>query len=285
MKLHGGDINVHSEGEGQGSTFYIDLPIARISKKKNSLTTIHGMIHDLELGLLTTAGGHTSSKSHDKEDEGIITDRLLQQISSTPVQTPPPSLAIIPSKPKPSRPRRILVIDDSQVNRKMLRNFLRTFCSVCDEGVDGQDGIEKFQASVVRLQQQQQQQEERSADGEEEHHNQLSSSITEDGAVLINVLSSTTINNNNNSNSNNNCCNAIRCTNYYDLIITDYLMPRMNGIEVVTKLRANGYAGKIIGLTGGAEQDMLDAFYKAGVDKMLMKPIQGNILQSTVQGN
>lgn len=35
MKLHGGKIGVMSDGEGQGSTFYIDIPISKIERGSN----------------------------------------------------------------------------------------------------------------------------------------------------------------------------------------------------------------------------------------------------------
>jgi len=35
VKLHGGKIGVTSDGEGQGSTFYIDIPISKIERGSN----------------------------------------------------------------------------------------------------------------------------------------------------------------------------------------------------------------------------------------------------------
>ena len=35
MRLHGGKIGVQSEGEGQGCTFYIDIPISKIDRGSN----------------------------------------------------------------------------------------------------------------------------------------------------------------------------------------------------------------------------------------------------------
>ena len=71
-------------------------------------------------------------------------------------------------------------------------------------------------------------------------------------------------------------------SNYYDVIITDYLMPRMNGLELVKQLRSNGYTGQIIGLTG--DTDMQAAFEEAGANHLLTKPVQGKVLLETVQG-
>ena len=35
MKLHGGKIGVMSDGEGNGSTFYIEIPISKIDRGSN----------------------------------------------------------------------------------------------------------------------------------------------------------------------------------------------------------------------------------------------------------
>ena len=70
----------------------------------------------------------------------------------------------------------------------------------------------------------------------------------------------------------------------YDMIIMDYWMPEMNGLETVQVLRAKGYGGKIVGLTGNTEKAMNDQFRAAGVDLVLTKPYQGIDLVELFQG-
>ena len=58
-----------------------------------------------------------------------------------------------------------------------------------------------------------------------------------------------------------------------DLVLTDIMMPRMNGYELTAWLRAEGFKGPVIGVTAatvGAEREQLLA---AGVDSALPKPL------------
>jgi signal transduction histidine kinase/ActR/RegA family two-component response regulator len=60
--------------------------------------------------------------------------------------------------------------------------------------------------------------------------------------------------------------------NLFDLVITDYLMPRMNGLEMVAQLRAQGYDHPVI-LTSGRLQDVSPAERaKVRIDGVLGKP-------------
>ncbi|MFC1495906.1 response regulator [Candidatus Margulisiibacteriota bacterium] len=57
----------------------------------------------------------------------------------------------------------------------------------------------------------------------------------------------------------------------FDLLITDYEMPGMNGDEVIRKYKESGQGGLIIGHSG--DSDNLDFFYKAGADLAGVKPL------------
>jgi signal transduction histidine kinase/CheY-like chemotaxis protein len=58
----------------------------------------------------------------------------------------------------------------------------------------------------------------------------------------------------------------------FDVIILDDNMTYMNGSEAVKILREYGYEGLVIGLTGSALEEDLNAFCAAGVDYALPKP-------------
>lgn len=64
----------------------------------------------------------------------------------------------------------------------------------------------------------------------------------------------------------------------FDIFIVDWMMPEMDGIELVRKLRAEGNRALIIMLTAKSEEeDLIDAF-DAGVDDYLTKPFSSREL-------
>jgi two-component system copper resistance phosphate regulon response regulator CusR len=60
--------------------------------------------------------------------------------------------------------------------------------------------------------------------------------------------------------------------NDYDLVILDILLPRVNGLEVCARLRADGVAYPILMLTARGEPDERVAGLDAGADDYLPKP-------------
>jgi two-component system chemotaxis response regulator CheY len=63
------------------------------------------------------------------------------------------------------------------------------------------------------------------------------------------------------------------CPKAFDVVITDYQMPEMSGLELVTRLRALPFLGKILILTSGVSNEVDEAFQKLKVDNVLNKPI------------
>lgn len=174
----------------------------------------------------------TTNDNEDVMEKNRRSSSITATIAAAPTVLPTPII---------QQPHyRILIVDDSPVNRKMVRNFLRDFCEICDEANDGIEALEKFQSSIAKLANLKQQPQATQA--------------------------------------------VIMKEQYYDLIITDYLMPRMNGLELTEHLRNFGYANPIIGLTGNTESNMIEVCMKTGITKLLIKPIQGKELQSVVRG-
>lgn len=50
-------------------------------------------------------------------------------------------------------------------------------------------------------------------------------------------------------------------------------MPRMDGMQTTHELRAMGFKGLIIGVTGDATEEDIRTFKEAGADAVLPKPI------------
>jgi CheY-like chemotaxis protein len=59
----------------------------------------------------------------------------------------------------------------------------------------------------------------------------------------------------------------------YDIIFMDHMMPRMDGIETVRRLRERGYMGAIVALTANAIVGNNEMFMQNGFDGFISKPI------------
>ena len=69
----------------------------------------------------------------------------------------------------------------------------------------------------------------------------------------------------------------------YDAIILDVMMPKMNGIEVLQKLRAEKVSAPIMMLTAKGETDDRITGFNAGADDYLPKPFDPDELLSRVR--
>jgi PAS domain S-box-containing protein len=73
-------------------------------------------------------------------------------------------------------------------------------------------------------------------------------------------------------------------TEDYDLILTDYFMPKLTGVEMTERLRRQGYKGPIIGVTAATIGKERQELLSAGADIVLPKPLNANVvLQSLIQ--
>ena len=65
----------------------------------------------------------------------------------------------------------------------------------------------------------------------------------------------------------------------FDVIITDHNMQRVTGLELVRRLRARDYAGKIIVLSAHLTEENIKAYEDLKVDMFLAKPFDIEELQ------
>ena len=72
-------------------------------------------------------------------------------------------------------------------------------------------------------------------------------------------------------------------TNTYDGIILDVMMPKLDGIQVLRRLREDGIAAPIMMLTAKAEKDDRIAGFDGGADDYLPKPFSPDELLSRVR--
>jgi two-component system chemotaxis response regulator CheY len=65
----------------------------------------------------------------------------------------------------------------------------------------------------------------------------------------------------------------------FDLVLVDWNMPEMNGLEMLKQLRAEGYDGvKVMMVTTEAENDFIIRALDAGANEYLMKPFDDEAL-------
>ena len=65
----------------------------------------------------------------------------------------------------------------------------------------------------------------------------------------------------------------------FDVIITDHRMPRMNGLDLVRRLRVRKFEGKIIVLSAHLTKENKQAYEELQVDMMFAKPFDCEELQ------
>lgn len=74
--------------------------------------------------------------------------------------------------------------------------------------------------------------------------------------------------------------------NSYDVILTDWNMPNMNGLDLVKKVRSEGSHLKtpiIMITTEGGKSEVITAL-KAGVNNYIVKPFNAEVLKEKLDG-
>ena len=59
----------------------------------------------------------------------------------------------------------------------------------------------------------------------------------------------------------------------FDLLITDHHMPRMDGLELVTRVRELPFSGKVLIFSSELSPSVSDAYNELKVDRILFKPV------------
>lgn len=69
----------------------------------------------------------------------------------------------------------------------------------------------------------------------------------------------------------------------FDLVITDHHMPRMNGVELVSQLRAVPFRGRIVVFSSELSPTVADDYRKLGVDRICYKPVMPSALRDIIR--
>jgi two-component system capsular synthesis sensor histidine kinase RcsC len=72
-------------------------------------------------------------------------------------------------------------------------------------------------------------------------------------------------------------------THPFDLVLSDFTMPNMDGPESVAGMREAGYTGPVFGVTGNQLQADIDLFIAKGADKVIAKPLKLPALKQAIQ--
>eukprot|EP00607_Mallomonas_marina_P008896 CAMPEP_0182422496 /NCGR_PEP_ID=MMETSP1167-20130531/8215_1 /TAXON_ID=2988 /ORGANISM="Mallomonas Sp, Strain CCMP3275" /LENGTH=569 /DNA_ID=CAMNT_0024600627 /DNA_START=547 /DNA_END=2256 /DNA_ORIENTATION=+ len=78
---------------------------------------------------------------------------------------------------------------------------------------------------------------------------------------------------------------AMDCGNPFHVVLMDYQMPIMDGPTAAKKMREIGYVGKIYGLTGNALNRDIDYYLSQGADEVFTKPISIKKLDHVILAN
>jgi len=68
----------------------------------------------------------------------------------------------------------------------------------------------------------------------------------------------------------------------FDLVITDHHMPAMNGLELVTRLREQDFAGKILVFSSELSAAVAADYTRLKVDHILYKPVYPSVLRQVL---
>ena len=121
VDLHQGEISVHSEGLGYGSSFTVELPMERISVCRSRAPVV------------------TSSRAVENS-VFIPRDIPLPLAQECPLE----ETVEIQTRIQSSKPvYRLLIVDDSPLNRKMLVRTFKMSGHICDEAEDGMIAVAK----------------------------------------------------------------------------------------------------------------------------------------------
>ena len=178
VDLHEGVISVFSEGEGLGSTFTVQLPMQQPSKAARTplmSRRLQPIVDDLDRRKRSVMHVHSLSQQGQKSRVNSLSQQgkksrvnsLSQQGQKSihEVQTPTAlqtnntttndiynsitewRLAAEQSPTPPQQQQqatyRVLMVDDSTMNRKMLGKLLRSVGHECDEANDGDVAVAK----------------------------------------------------------------------------------------------------------------------------------------------
>jgi DNA-binding response OmpR family regulator len=69
---------------------------------------------------------------------------------------------------------------------------------------------------------------------------------------------------------------------HYQILMTDHLMKKLNGLELVDKLRKTNFHGRIVVLSAYLTGELVESYRKLGASKFIPKPFDLTELRAAV---
>ena len=134
IEQHGGKLTISSEGLGKGVTFTFEVPV----------------YHEPQPGAFCDARSDTSGSTRE-----LLAGCSASQAGTIATPAGPslqPDAAHRPSIPflEQAAPTRVLVVDDSPFNRKMLCRLLASKAYLCEQAEDGSDALKVYIGMLER---------------------------------------------------------------------------------------------------------------------------------------
>ena len=137
VDLHQGKINVHSDGEGKGSSFIVQIPMIRRAVPDALRRPLIKRQMSFSVERCSPKGNFKSKNAN------FISDLPSSSLTNAffPI-VPEGQFDLIPSRTvSDCQSYELLVVDDSRLNRKMLCKILRGAGHICDEAEDGLQAV------------------------------------------------------------------------------------------------------------------------------------------------
>lgn len=271
VDLHGGKLSVSSEGEGKGSVFRLEIPMVR--NKAVSLSTVEfSCVNDIhttvsEVESLPQKGGiHTdittiNNSAHISGETVDAAAAVDDHIRNMHKQTTC-SLELRVDKNCEKSENSVLLDDVSVSDFVDKSSDSADFpkCKLRILVVDDTRSIRKLTMKALQL---------------HGHH----CDEAENGKIALEMVEK---NMKKSVEHPDDIDMSDMLNRVYDAILTDWVMPEMDGLESTKLIRALGYKGHIVGISGNALEEDRDSFLKAGASHVFVKPLDMDLLIETL---
>lgn len=76
----------------------------------------------------------------------------------------------------------------------------------------------------------------------------------------------------------------MRRSGRFDVVLTDYNMPRMNGADLIQRVMATGFTGRVVLVSGYLELEKMVELKQLGAHEVLRKPFTPASLLAAIEG-